>query len=246
MKSEASLDKIEEKYKLPRWAIFVMLLALISVSCVCGTENLPDFITNLIEKEGAQEPSQSGTTGADVLFSDDFSDPNSGWEVADYDSGSVGYTQGKYFVTSTQPGSAMWGVAGKNYADVMIEVDATQVSAPSNSNNDYGIMCRLDFSGNGYTFNISGDGFYSIQKMVDNGFVDLVEWAESDKIRTGNATNHIVAVCNGQSLSLSVNGAKLAEVNDSTYTTGDIGLAATTYETQSTEIQFDNIVVRKP
>lgn len=246
MKSEISMDTAQTKHKLPRWTIFVMLLALVSVSCVCGTENLPDFITNLIDKEGEQEPSQSETTNEGVLFSDDFSDPASGWEVADYDTGSVGYTQGKYFVTSTEPGSAMWGVAGKNYADVMIEVDATQVSAPSNSNNDYGIMCRLDFAGNGYTFNISGDGFYSIQKMVDNEFVDLVEWAESNKIRTGNATNHIVAICHGQTLALFVNGTKLAEVNDSTYTTGDIGLAATTYETQSTEIQFDNIIVRKP
>ncbi len=196
MKSENGYDTSGTKNKLPRWVIFIMLLALISVSCVCGTENLPDFITDIIDKEGAQETSQVGVTGEGVLLNDDFSDPNSGWEIADYDSGSVGYTQGKYFVTSTEVGAAMWGVAGKNYADVMIEVDTTQVSAPSNNNNDYGIMCRLDFAGNGYSFNISGDGFYSIQKMADNGFVDLVEWAESNKIRTGNATNHIVAVCN--------------------------------------------------
>ena len=165
--------------------------------------------------------------------------------MAQYDAGEVGYVDGAYFVTSTGAGKAMWGLAGKSFTDVSIEVAASQISGPTNNNNDYGVMCRLSET-SGYSFNISGDGFYSIQRMENNSFTDLVEWAESDKINTGNATNTIKAVCQGSTLSLYVNGNKLAETTDTTFTSGDIALATTTYETETSEIHFDNLVVTQP
>ena len=227
--------------KLRKGVIFILLAALITLACVCSTQNLPDFVTNIIGR---------GTSNQDlpenILLQDDFSDPNSGWEVAQFDAGNVGYIDGKYFVTSTQNGGAMWGVAGQNYTDVTIEVTTTQINAPSNNNNDYGILCRLRENADGYSFNISGDGFYSIQRMDDSEFVNLVEWAESNKIKTGNASNTIKAICQGSTLTLFINGDQVAEVTDTTYTDGDIALAATTYEDQPTEIRFDDLVVSRP
>ncbi len=38
----------------------------------------------------------------------------------------------------------------------------------------------------------------------------------------------------------------LVTANDSTFTTGDIGLTATTYEDEPTEIHFDNLAVYTP
>jgi hypothetical protein len=234
--------QLAETTRLRRGLVFVVLLALISISCVCSTENLPSFITDLVGGDSQQDTLPAGN----ILLQDDFNDPDSGWEVEQFDSGSVGYANGKYFVISTESAAAMWGAAGRNYSDVVIEVEATQVRAPSNSNNDYGVMCRLKFTGEGYSFNISGDGFYSIQKMVDNEFSDLVEWTESSAIRKGNATNNLRIVCDGTKLALSVNGELLAEVNDNSFTSGDIALAATTYEMDATEIHFDNLIVREP
>ncbi|MEM5773505.1 MAG: family 16 glycoside hydrolase, partial [Anaerolineaceae bacterium] len=186
-----------------------------------------------------------GNTSADVLLQDDFSNPKSGWEVADYDAGSVGYVDGTYFVTSTAANQAMWGLAFKDFSDVAIEVAASQISAPESNNNDYGVMCRMTET-SGYSFNISGDGYYSVQRMDDNAFVNLVEWTQSNKINTGNATNTIKVVCQGSTLTLYVNGSKLAETTDATYTTGDIALATTTYEDAVSEIHFDNILVTQP
>jgi len=229
--------------KLRRGMIFVVLLALVSISCICSTDNLPDFITTLIEQDDTLAADLSGTV---VLLQEDFSDPGSGWEANEFDSGTVGYSQGEYVVISTDPGGAMWGMAGQNFTDVMIEVEATQVRAPSNNNNDYGVMCRLNFTGDGYSFNISGDGFYSIQIMADNQFSDLVAWTESSAINKGTATNKIQVICQSSTLVLMVNGEKLVEVIDDTYTEGDIALAATTYEDEPTEIHFDNLLVRRP
>lgn len=191
---------------------------------------------------------EGGGVKAEVLFQDDFSNPKSGWEAAEYDAGKVGYGNGYYYVVSYGNGDTMWGVANRSFSDVVIEVDATQVSAPSNNNTDYGVICRTadPESGVGYYLLISGDGYYAIAKGTDEGYKWLVDFTESSAIRQGNATNHIRAVCNGSNLSLTVNGVLLAEVEDSEFTSGDIALTATSYESDPAEVHFDNLVVTAP
>ena len=196
--------------------------------------------------KGTQDPSVS----SDIIYSDDFSNPSSGWEVGDYGSGSVGYRDGSYFVSAIESQVNMYGAAGQSFTDSIISVDATTVEGPSNNNNGYGIICRKNpdpNSDNGYYFRVSADGYYSISKADENGFTELAEWAESSAVRQGNKTNKIVASCVGSSLKLEVNGQVLAEVTDSAYSEGDIALIAVTYEDNSTtEVQFDNLVVREP
>ncbi len=187
-----------------------------------------------------------GEQPSNVIFQDDFSDAKSGWEVGDYETGKVGYGNGVYYVISNGDGDTMWGVANKKFDNVIIDVDATQISAGPDSNNDYGILCREQGDGNGYFFLISGDGFYSILKAEGGEFTPLVDWTDSDVINTGNASNHIQATCNGGSLILTVNGQQLATANDTAYSSGDIALTATSYESQPTEVHFDNLVVSKP
>lgn len=200
-------------------------------------------------REGGEAPPESPPAGG-VLLQDDFSDPNSGWEVGDYDDGSVGYGDGYYFVTATRDDGAMWGLAYQDFTDVVIDVDATQVEAPGNDNNAYGVKCRVQTEsgagGDGYALMISGDGFYSIQEITDGDYEALVDWNSSPVINQGDATNQIQAVCVGDRLALYVNGELLAETTDTTYTSGDISLMAATLEPEMTEIHFDDIVVTGP
>jgi serine/threonine protein kinase len=181
-----------------------------------------------------------------ALLVDDFSDPNSGWEIGDFDNGSVGYKDGAYFVISLTENMNMWGAAFRDFTDVVIEVDTNQIYGPANNNNDYGVMCRVQSEGDGYSFNISGDGFYSIQRAVDDDFLDLVEWTFSDVIRQGNAVNHMKVICDGSKLVLFVNDSRLAEASDTHFSSGDIAFSATTYELEETEVHFDNVVVSSP
>ena len=186
-------------------------------------------------------PGESG-----VLFEDDFESTSSGWEVGEYDMGSVGYEAGTYAVVSAGNNATMWGVANQYFENVVIEVDATQVLAGPENDNDYGVMCRTQETGDGYHLLISGDGFYAIGKAQDGEFDWLAEWTESDAIQQGNATNHIQAICDGTTLTLFVNGQRLATAADDTFTRGDVALTATSYEDTSTEIRFDNLTVNIP
>lgn len=190
----------------------------------------------------------SDATGAEAatLLQDDFSDTSTGWEIGDYQGGSVGYGDGVYTVTSTEEGGTMWGLAGRNFGDVDVTVEATQISGPDNDNNGYGVGCRIQANDDGYYMRISGDGYYSIARTEDGEFVYLVDWETSSRINKGNATNTIRVVCSGETLELYVNDRRLASVTDSSYTTGDVTLTATTFETTPTTVHFDNIVVREP
>jgi serine/threonine-protein kinase len=184
--------------------------------------------------------------GPPIIFEDDFGSSTSGWEQGEYDKGDVGYKDGVYFVTSIERASTMWGVAYRSFNDLVIEVYATQISAGPDNNTAYGVVCREQGNSDGYYLRIAGDGYYSIFRAVDGESEPIVDWTASDAIRTGQATNHIQAICDGSTLSLSVNDQFLAEVEDNTFTTGDIALTATTFEDVETEVHFDDLVVRSP
>lgn len=189
---------------------------------------------------------EGGGGKSGVLFQDDFSNPQSGWEVAEYDTGKVGYGDGYYYVVSYGDGNTMWGVANRSFDNLVIDVDATLVSGPAN--NDYGVVCRTadPESGVGYYMLISSDGYYAIGKATNGGYEGLVDFTESRAIRQGNATNHIRAVCNGRKLSLYVNGQLLGEAEDSEFSSGDIALTATSYESEAVEVWFDYLTVTAP
>jgi hypothetical protein len=179
-------------------------------------------------------------------FEDDFSDPASGWEAGEFEGGRVGYVEGAYSVISMGDSERIVGFARRSFDDLTVQVDATQVSAPANDNNDYGVGCRIQPTGEGYYLLISGDGFYGIRMYDGSDFIALVEWTESEAIVQGNSMNAIEVTCDGSRLSINVNGELLAEVSDSTYTTGDIVLSATSYEMDPTEVLFDNLIVTIP
>ena len=185
----------------------------------------------------------------EILLEDDFSDPSTAWQVEDYgEPGRVGYGDGYYYVIGQQNGLMVWGAAPQSYSDVVVEVETTQVSAPPNDNNGYGLMCRVQPGpvGDGYALLISGDGYYTIQRVVDGDYEPLVPWTRSLVINTGDATNHIHAVCSGSTLALVVNGRLLAEAEDTTYDSGRLSLVAGTFETQPTEVRFDDLTVYSP
>jgi serine/threonine protein kinase len=191
-------------------------------------------------------PSRTPLPVGGLLLDDNFSDPGSGWEVDDSDDGDVGYGDGYYYVLAEAESVQIYGSGPIAFSDLVIDVYATQIASSSSNINAYGVMCRVQRSGDGYLLRISGDGEYAIQRVLDDNFEYLVEWTESDAINQGNALNHIHAVCDGTRLALYANGELLAEAEDDAFSKGDIGLTATTFGSVATEVHFDNLIVLEP
>lgn len=184
---------------------------------------------------------------AGVLLQDDFSDPNSGWEVANWEEGSVTYENGTYAVSAISEDKTIWGNANVYFESTVIQFTTQQVEGPANHNNAYGVICRESEGGLGYFLRISGDGFYSIQLSTEHGsFKPLVDWTKSEAIHQGNAVNRVRAVCDGPNLALYANDVLLSQIADDTLVSGDIALTATTYEAEATKVLFDDVEILSP
>lgn len=185
----------------------------------------------------------------ETLLQEEFSEANA-WENFTADDVALQVSDGVY-QAQTGPGGYTWGLNQTEHTDVVIEVQADQTSAYEN--NGYGIMCRAetDNNGDGYYFLISGDGFYSIRKGEADNVNPLVDWAAHSAINTGQASNTIRAVCVGNYLALYVNDRFLAEIEDSTYSSGYAGLSVAAFTDESAasvgpvkaDITFDNLTI---
>ncbi|WP_299025285.1 hypothetical protein [uncultured Thermanaerothrix sp.] len=214
------------------WVLSLLLVILLLPALACG-----------LPSQAAPTP----TPQAKILFQDDFSDPNSGWDRRQDDDGVTDYTgDGAYRIRVDTPNLEVWANPGQNFTDVRIEVDATKVAGPDD--NDFGLLCRYVDTQNFYFFLISSDGYFGIGKKV-NGEAQVLGAKNLEPhtaIRQGTTTNHIQADCVGNALSLYVNGTLLRTVKDDTFQEGDVGLTAGTYDEAGVEILFDNFVVYAP
>jgi hypothetical protein len=209
---------------------FITALALAAMACAIGA-----------------------TPGADpdagILFSDDFSSrSHAGWDQYSDAQGSTDYGDGNYSIRITDSTWIMWSNPGETFDNVRVEVDATFVAGELDQNS-FGLICRHQDIDNFYALLIASDGYYAIRKRTNGGELEIIsgEFYEfNEAIRTGQATNHIVAECNGSILRLSANGTTLAEVVDSELTSGDVGLIGTTFDGDLLEVTFDNLVVYQP
>jgi hypothetical protein len=185
-----------------------------------------------------------------ILFQDDFSDPNSGWDRNDWDNGTTDYANGVYQLAVKKEQYDVWANPYRYFeGDVSVEVDATKVSGEMDD--DFGIQCR--YSGepsapNYYFFYISSDGYAVIGKHTEAGteYLSSDQMQPADAINQGYATNHLQADCIGSTLTLYVNGQMVAVATDSELVDGDVGLIAGTFAIPNAAFEFDNFVVYQP
>lgn len=183
--------------------------------------------------------------GEQVSWTDDFSDPVSGWQAESDASAEVGYHEGMMRILVKSPNRLAWASAGRKLGDFHLSVEATQVAGPHD--NEYGVLVRMQDAQHFYRFSISGDGYYVVNKYDGEEWEVLGDdWSPSDAIHLGAATNLLEIVCQGRTMTLLVNGVQLVQVEDSSYSRGDIGLYAGSFFEPGVEVHFDNLAVTAP
>lgn len=182
--------------------------------------------------------------GPTVLMQDDFSDPGSGWEIYSGDYGTAGYDQGGYVVEATVQKEYNWGVAGVDFDNVRIDIDATVLQAPTDLSDGYGVDCRIQENGDGYGFRISSDGYAEIMVFTEGEAKPLYDWTKSNAIKPAGEVNHITAICEGNHFSMVVNDVFIAAVVDDTFASGDLALSAISFSTDPVKVLFDDIIVQ--
>ena len=181
-----------------------------------------------------------------VLYQDNFSNPNSGWDTWNQNGSLVAYQDGGLRILVNAIQYDYWSRPGVHFNDSRAEVDTRKLAGPDD--NDYGILCRYRDQNNYYAFLISSDGYDGIVKMRDGKYtiVSGNSLQYSDAVQKGQNSNHLRAECIGPQLTLTVNGQQVAQAQDADFSAGEIGLTAGAYDKPGVDIRFDNFVVYKP
>lgn len=186
-----------------------------------------------------------------AIMSDDFSDESSGWDTFSDETGDVRYCEGQLRVKARTDAeySTDSFYLQETFGDFSAEVETTLVEGTTDNWHTFYARSQVDPYGR-YVFAISADGFYMIGREEEVELVDLVGPTRSRHIETGVGPRNVLRVeCMGDTLRLWANDHKLAEVEDSSFTSGYVGLGATAWTPEEgkefTDIAFDDLVIRE-
>lgn len=176
---------------------------------------------------------------------DDFSNPNSGWDISDTPESTYGYVNGEYQILVKQP-EIGYMVARELAmpADYRMEISARLATTTIGS---YGVLFEelpTPSGWEGYVFIIHPDaGEFRLEQMTPD--IELIDWTYSSAIERDMGTNRIRVDRTGSRIEIYINGTRVVDILDGTFTGPgrDVGLAAYAYETTPADARFDDFAV---
>jgi hypothetical protein len=233
-------------------AVASLATAVVKFRAIRGPATAPTALpspTVIITSEALPAPTLTFTavpTAGPVLttWEDNFADPKSGWDSGADADAEWGYHRGEYRIVVHATELVAWGnpVSHRDWTHMEMSVEARRVDGPLD--NQYGIIVRHVDHSNFCLFAVSSDGMYSIQRLRNDEWEDLVSWTPSDAVRQGDATNVLRVECRGAHIRFFVNDQLLSTVEEDIFYSGSIGLAAGSFGDGGVVVHFDNLLVR--
>jgi hypothetical protein len=184
-----------------------------------------------------------------VLYYDDFSNSQSGWANSTLGSGAhYAFLDGQYVIsiselmTYVSGGYYYWSIANRGFSDAVLTVDTSIVKGNGEEGGPV-VIWRYVNEDNYYMLRLNGKGYLAIVKIIKDESEILYRYTFSDVINQGQQINKIAISFIGDISKIYVNDKFMTSIQDSAFTTGDIGLGAASNETSALEISFDNLVV---
>ncbi len=240
-----------------KWiAVVVLMTVLPTLACsvslgVAPAEETPIFptipgVTPVLPPQVTAAPDQTPSPPSiptwPLALADDFEDASSGFGERTSENRRRFYADGRYSIEVFSENWIAWASRG-DFSDFALEVDVT----PQGQAGYAGLIFRKQGDNQFYFFHVAPDGKYRLRKWLAAGeenWVTVIDWTESPHIATGQATNRLRVVCIGSELSLYVNDRHLESVRDTSFTEGELGVAAATFHGESYALfHFDNLQV---
>jgi len=163
-----------------------------------------------------------------------------GWPAGVVDGGMVSNSNGEvYSLTVSEADKLVAATSDFSGQDLVLFTGASLVKAGGGDMGIYGITCRMRPDGSGIFFAIRGDGMASIIAVKSGEMEQLTDWASSEYINAGIASNNIEGDCLGSEYSMYVNGDYVGSVEDTRYQSGKVGVAVFSPAGESTQAEFD-------
>lgn len=191
----------------------------------------------------------SGLIVGDLVYENDFSEPDSVWTAYSDEDNERSYEQGEYWIKLLTELKMAWETIDVGDSDIIMSVD-TRVEVPS-GDGFYGLVCHEHSAKTQrmYLLVVSEDGYYNILKLENEQSLSLIDgWQYSDMLVKSEPAN-VVAGCAGNRFWLAYDMNFLVQAFDETenpFTTGNVGVVIGNFEGGSDfTVAFDNFKVYK-
>jgi hypothetical protein len=255
---------------------FAALLLLVGLACGGGTTpptqvppptqpvqviptEAPPEPTAVPPTEEPPAPTEPPAPEAQQFFTDEFDTPLSNdWSsftlydenVSDLDKVTV----------EAQDGKLVWNFDSEyvyyylfygafDYEDVRLDVQADN---RGRNNNSVSLICRYDPDIGWYEFNIANNGLYDIlyAEILESGKIryNRVANGGSNAINQGKDSNEYSITCQGEELTLNINGDEVISIKEKNYglRSGQVGVSVSSFNVLPILIEMDWIQVSEP
>jgi hypothetical protein len=135
------------------------------------------------------------------------------------------------------------------YEDVKVEARADN---RGKNNNSVSLICRYDEEVGWYEFNIANNGLYDIlfAEVLDNGKIrwNRVANGGSNAINQGKEVNEYSITCQGEELTLNINGDEVISIKERNYRlrSGQAGISVSSFDVLPILIEMDWLRISEP
>ena len=196
---------------------------------------------------------------AQQFFTEEFDEPLSGdWSIFTV-TGSTDADADKVTVDA-QDGKLVWNFDSEylfyylfydayDYEDVRLEVTADN---RGRNNNSVSLICRYDPDVGWYEFNITNSGLYDILygQETSSGSIAYEQIANggSNAIRQGKDVNDYAITCNGDELTLTINGDEVNSITERNYglRSGQVGVSVSSFNVLPILVEMEQITISEP
>ena len=196
---------------------------------------------------------------AQQFFTEEFDDTLSGdWSVFTISDPNV--SELEKVTVEAENGNLVWNFDSEyvyyylfynpfTYEDVTVEARADN---RGKNNNSVSLICRYDEEVGWYEFNIANNGLYDIlyAEVLDNGKIrwNRVANGGSNAIKQGKDVNEYSATCQGEELTLTINGDEVISIKERNYRlrSGQAGISVSSFDVLPILIEMDWIRISEP
>ena len=256
------------KHLFSRRAAFLLMLVMIGVGCTREVNQpplpatstsppaspLPDTPEPLptaaptIAITSTSIPTSEPEPQEGLLYSDDFTKTDSGWNQIAFDNSYIGYHEPGYYHVEvhTPHADELVPIPGQSFTDFTAEAEVFADADLSIAEGDFSY---------GLVFRRSGNLYYAftISPMTKNWLVTKNSQSGSEILQEGNeeaiqgvgVANILRIDARGEAFTFHINGEPVARLRDDAYTHGEVGFYVQTFDNSKAHIHFDTITIRE-
>lgn len=177
-----------------------------------------------------------------VLYSEDFSNNQSGWLQANSNGVKYQYSGGQYVIDRSKGNLMSWTCANRYFTDAVLTVDTLHVLGDA-AQTGIAVIWRYVDNNNFYVLQLNGMNHLLIGKLINGKLQTLDDEPYNPAINSGQQINKIAISFKGGISAIYINGLFVKNIQDSAFTAGDICLGAFSSTTSAVEVSFDNLVI---